>query len=78
MNPKQTPERLALSSDTFRRWNDALYKIKVALATNDLAAYTLAQTERRKVLGELEQIEQASFISQSAVESLGASFMSGS
>jgi hypothetical protein len=65
-----TPLDTTKYSDASRRWNDALYKIQVALATSDIAAYNSAQAERQRALSELEQVEQAAFVSVEAAQTL--------
>ena len=63
------------ASDAYRRWNSTLYQVQVAIATGDLAAYTAAQAKRQEALADLQQIEEASFVSDDAVRSLDASLM---
>tara|TARA_Y100000310_G_scaffold272708_1_gene287833 strand:- start:908 stop:1150 length:243 start_codon:yes stop_codon:yes gene_type:complete len=65
-----TPLDTTKHSDALRRWNDALYKIQVALDTSDIAAYNSAQAERQRALSELEQVEQAAFVSVEAAQTL--------
>jgi len=66
----QTPLESVQYSEIFRQWNDALYQVKSALATSDLAAYNNAIATRDLMLTKLKQIEQAAFVSPEAAQSV--------
>jgi hypothetical protein len=54
-----TPDEIVRITEAYRIWNSTAYSIRVALVTNDIAAYNTAQSERQTALAKLEQIEQA-------------------
>jgi len=70
-----TPTLLVETSHAHLRWIKAEYDIKAAIATGDLAAYTTAQAQRQQALSDLEQVEEASFISPEAMRTMDNSLM---
>jgi hypothetical protein len=70
-----TPTLLVETSHANLRWIKAEYDIKAAIATGDLAAYTVAQAQRQQALSDLEQVEEASFISPEAMTTTDNSLM---
>ena len=67
-NTTDTKQVVMLGSTAAKlRWIKAEYDIKAAIANGDLAAYTAAQAQRQTALSDLEQVEEASFVSVEAI-----------